>query len=160
MLPGFVQGNVGDGCGYPLVEMRCEVNMLAWLRAGGGTAHGVAPAIFPGRGRGLAATTTLSAGSLPLRIPRALQMSYSTGCSTPFAVALELCEPVGGSTNSSAKDPVHSEKEAVVALWLLHERYAAPSRSSPWWPYIAALPKSYPAIEFETAGVSCLLLQL
>ena len=141
-------GNVGAGCGKPLPRLRCEADMLAWLQAGGGAADGVAAATIPGRGRGLVATKPLLAGQLAVRVPRALQMSYAASCTTPFAVALRLCDRLPG------EDGLAVEKEVALTMWLLHERYAGAGGS--WWPYIAALPSGYPGVEFSDGELAVL----
>ena len=107
---------------------------VAWLRAHGGgastasskTSISVAPARFPGTGRGAAATTHIPAGDVAAAIP--VERLFSV------RHALEMPGPRGDAYRMFAA----LGEDTIAALWLIAER--ALGEASPWHAVIASLP--------------------
>ncbi len=163
-----VEQTVGRGCGGHAHEMRCEENLFRWARSNGAyiadgvvAAHGSAST----GGRGLVALDGLKAGAIAFRIPRWLQMTYAHACQSTLMAEFGKHRHAGSSEgpplcpNLLASPTAHGDimpAVVVLGLYLLFQRNLG--ESSVWWPYIAALPASYPGsgLAFTDADLALL----
>ena len=162
-----VEPTIGQGCGGQAHEMRCEENLFRWARANGAyIADGIIASSGDAStgGRGLVASDGLRAGATAFRIPRWLQMTYAHACQSRLIVELGKHRHAVGSGGPSLcpnllESPTTRDMMpavVVLGLYLLLQRNLG--ESSVWWPYIAALPASYPSsgLSFTDADLSLL----
>ena len=163
----LVEETIGQGCGGQAYEMRCEENLFRWARANGAyIADGVvaSPGGASTGGRGLVAVDGLQAGAIAFQVPRWLQMTYAHACQSKLMIELGKHRHASGSgepplcPNLRTLPTTHGTMPAVVVLglYLLFQRNLG--ESSVWWPYIAALPASYPdsGLAFTDADLTLL----
>ena len=109
---------------------------LEWFEAAGGVASGVGLQEFPSMGRGVVATTNLSADSVVLSIPTSIILSHATLKSSLDDLHRQLAESIP------------SDAHCVCAVLLLEK---ARGEASKFKAYLDVLPTDIPNLSYFSA---------